>query len=201
MKRFFTVFSAAVLAAGLLLTLFPAEGAAAGFRTVKVQLVSSSKVAWGMLYIDGRYMGRVYREQSRTFRLRSGVSHRFRMTRNWQGVSYNRNKSEYIPDGDGTKWVFLAPIASGGSDDGDAGYTTVRCKLTSTARIAWGRLYINGTYRGRVSRDSYLSVRLRSNRTYRFEVRRYWNGENFYRGKSEFVGGSDKTVFLHPMPR
>lgn len=198
-----------LLAFGLFVALMPETAEAARYRTVRFKLTSSAKIAWGRLYINGRYRGQVRRNSYKRVRLRTGRSYRVTVRRSWNGRNWYRNKSVYVSSSSSRyQTVFLHPTARGGNyvSDGDSGsrYRSVRFKLTSSSKIAWGRLYINGSYKGRVRRSGYLRVRLRTGRTYRVRVRRYWNGENWERNKSFFLSrssSSTKTVFLHPMAR
>lgn len=85
-----------------------------------------------------------------------------------------------------------------------ARYRRVRVRLTSSSKISWGKLYVNGRYRGRVYRRRYKTLRLRTGRSYRIRVTRRWNGRNWYRNKRVYISSSSrrtKTVFLHPRAR
>lgn len=204
MKKISKIFSL-LLTLGLFIAVLPDTAEAARFRNVKFRLTSSAKIAWGRLYINGSYRGQVRRSGYTTVRLRAGRSYQVAVRRAWNGQNWERNKSVYVSSSSySDQIVYLHPTARGGSyDSGDSGsrFTRVRFKLTSSAKIAWGRLYINGSYKGQVRRDSAMTVRLRSGRSYRVSVRRYWNGQNWERNKSVYVGNSSQTVFLHPMAR
>lgn len=196
-----TKFFSLLLILGLFLTVLPDLAEAASYRTVKFKLTSSAKIAYGRLYINGRYRGRVRRTSYTRIRLRTGRTYRVQVRRSWNGQNWQRNKSFYLSSSSAmAKTVFLHPTARGDADSGSR-YTSVRFKLTSSSKIAWGRLYVNGSYKGRVTRSSYKTVSLRSGRTYRVSVRRSWNGRNWRRDKSVYVGSSTKTVFLHPTAR
>lgn len=175
------------------------RGGSRRYTKVRLKLTSSSKIAWGKLYINGRYRGRVRRSRYKTLRLRSGRTYRMQIRRRWNGKRWRRTKRVRIRRGDRRKTVFFYPRARGGFKR----YTRVRFKLTSSSKIAWGRLYVNGRYRGRVRRSRYKTLRLRNGRTYRIRVRRRWNGKRWYRYKRIRLrrGQSRKTVFLHPSAR
>lgn len=284
-----THFLAGLLFAALLVLELPAQMQAA-YRTVKLRLVSSSKIAWSRVYVDGRYRGTVRRSRFLTLRLRTGKNYYFSIARSWDGTFYSRYKNEYISDSGSTKYVYFSPIKRGeeglawvrvrlsstakpawmdvqlyygkkfgkvrrgGSlrvpvpagkrmrvvvrrvwqgnihrktkyltlDEGetrsvymrpvDIGAaskygssnkkTTVRCRLTSSSKIAWGRLYVNGRYRGRVRRSRYLNIKLRAGRRYTMTVKRRWNGRNWFRQKRVYVKKTGRQIeFFHPMAK
>lgn len=202
MKKIVKIFSL-LLIAGLFLSILPNMAEAAAFRTVRFKLTSTSKIAWANLYIDGRNRGRVSRDSYTPVRLRTGRSYRVEARRFWNGQSWQRSKSVYVSSASAMPVTeFLHPMSTGGSS-GMSRMKTVQFKLTSSSKIAWGTLYIDGVNRGQVSRSSYTTVRLRAGRTYQVSVRRYWNGQSWRRDKSVFVsrGSSVQTEFLHPMAR
>lgn len=280
-----------LLFAALFMMELPAQVQAA-YRDVKLRLVSSSDIAWGRVYVDGRYRGTVRRTQFLTLRLQTGRTYYFSLARNWDGKFYSRFKEEFIDDSSTTKYVYFSPIkrgeegaaavrvrldssaapdwmdvqlyynkkfgrvyrgssllvpvpagkkmrvvvrrvwngeihrktmyvtlsenetrtlnmrpvnigsASNFNSGSNSGTTQVRCKLTSSAKIAWGRLYVDGRYKGVVRRSSYLDVPLASGRSYRMTVKRTWNGRDWFREKTVYVkAGSSQIEFFHPMAK
>jgi len=82
-------------------------------------------------------------------------------------------------------------------------YRRVKCKLTSTSKVAWAKLYVNGVYKGRVTRSSYKVISLRTGREYDMKIKRTYRGRRYSRIKSVRVnaGNSAKIVFFHPIAR
>ena len=77
----------------------------------------------------------------------------------------------------------------------------LRVKLTSTSKIAYGSLYINGIYRGLVYRNKTKYFRAQRGKWYSFKVTRVWDGSRWYRYRRVYVSYSStsKWIFLHPM--
>jgi len=84
---------------------------------MKVKLTSSSKIAYGKLYINGVYKGLVYRNKARIFRAAVRQYYRVKVTRTWDGANWYRYRKVYIGSGRSIKWVFLHPIRQRSRDD------------------------------------------------------------------------------------
>ena len=82
-------------------------------------------------------------------------------------------------------------------------YRKVKCKLTSSSKVAWAKLYVNGVYKGRVTRSSYKVISLRTGKEYDMKIKRTYRGKRYSRIKSVMVesGSSAKVVFFHPIAR
>ncbi len=180
------------------------------YRTVKFKLTSSSRVGWAKLYINGAYKGHVRKSGYRRIRLRAGKTYKIVAKRRRGRANFYRRKSVFLSRNRvSTKRVILhVSRRSGYSDDepvsdGGGRYRRVRCKLTSSAKVAWAKLYVNGAYKGKIYRDRGKTIRLRSGKSYRFKVRRVYRGRNYFRAKRSYIGSGSriKTIYFYPIAR
>jgi len=181
------------------------------YRTVKFKLTRSSRVSWAKLYINGSYKGHVRKNGYKRIRLRAGKTYKVVAKRRRGRANFYRKKSVYLSRNRvSTKTVILhVSRRSGYSEDTDSDlddggrYRRVRCKLTSSSKVAWAKLYVNGSYKGKIYRDRGKIIRLRSGRSYRFKVRRTYRGRGYYRAKRSFIGSGSgvKILYFHPSAR
>ncbi len=131
------------------------------YRTVKFKLNPASSFSNAKLYINGKYRGTLSKRRYNTVRLLSGKNYR---------VAARRGRSR------STRNIFLSKKTSSSkvvllylkrSSSHRWRYRNVLFKLTPSSRTRWAKLYINGSYKGRVRKSRFTSVRLRTKRRYR----------------------------------
>ena len=168
-------------------------------REVKIQLTSTAEIDSADLFIDGAARGLVRKGIANTVYLTLG-QHSFAMRTVVNGVEYKREKSENIVAGTTPQFVFLHPIRQSGTAPQSSGTREVRVKLTSTADVDSGTLYIDGVNRGVVRKDTHVSLQLTlGNHT--FAMQAVKDGVEYKREKTANVtaGTSPQWEFLHPI--
>ncbi len=170
------------------------------YKTIKFKLTGSSSVSWAKLYINGSYKGHVRKTSYKRIRLRTGKEYRIVAKRTYDGEFHQRKKNLFVGSGSSSKLCFLHISAKA---ETVSRYRKVKCKLTSSSKVAWAKLYVNGSYKGRVTRSSYKVITLRTGKEYDMKIKRTYRGKRYSRIKSVRVnaGNSAKIVFFHPIAR
>jgi len=206
MKRFSSMLVAVLFVMSFMIVVLPGTADAATYKTVKFKLTSSSKVSWAKLYVNGVYKGHVRKSSYKRIRLRTGKTYRIVAKKTMGSRYFERKKSVYLSrSGSSAKLVFLhVSRKSGSSDDGDepavsSRYKTVKFKLTSSSKVSWAKLYVNGSYKGHVRKSSYTRVRLKTGKSYRIVAKKTMGRRYFERKKTLRVSSSSssQTCFLH----
>jgi len=174
-----------------------------GSAYVRFRMSSSCSVAHVTIYRykarDGRAItstqikvGKVYRGKSRKFRVPANTSLYIQGFRIWAGHGYYHASKVVRVRSGRTRTVYLKPKQT---------KRCVKVKLTSSSKIAWGRLYINGRLKGKVRRSRYKLVYVPVNKTQIFKLKRTYKGNRYERRKSVYITRHNdaKIMFMHPI--
>ncbi|MCK4906446.1 MAG: hypothetical protein KAS64_02785 [Spirochaetes bacterium] len=137
-------------------------------------------------------VGKILRGKSRKFRVPANTSLYIQGFRIWKGHGYYHASKVVRVSSGRTRTVYLNPKQ------------TKRClkvKLTSSSKIAWGKLYVDGVYKGKVRRSRYKLVYVPTNKRHILRLKRTYKGNRYERKKSLYVSrhNDPKTVFMHPI--